>query len=96
MRMKTDSRERGHDAVEGVKDVVLIGSAPSGPVGKLAAQERMDPRANVVPQSHVLLDTNQPHGGGLERIRRATCLRCARSSLAGAARNCCVLMRNLG
>ena len=66
MRMKTDSRERGHDAVEGVKDVVLIGSAPSGPVGKLAAQERMDPRANVVPQSHVLLDTNQPHGGGLE------------------------------
>jgi hypothetical protein len=51
MRMKTDSRERGHDAVEGVKDVVLVGSASSGPVGKLAAQQRMDPRADVVPDS---------------------------------------------
>jgi hypothetical protein len=51
VRMKTDSRERGHDAIEGVKDVVLIGSAASGPVGKLAAEERMDPRANVVPDS---------------------------------------------
>ena len=49
MRMKTDSRERGHDAVEGVKDVVLVGSAPSRPVGKLAAQQRMNPRADVVP-----------------------------------------------
>ena len=51
MRMKTDSRERGHDAVEGLKDVVLVGSASSGPVGKLAAQQRMDPRADVVPDS---------------------------------------------
>ena len=51
MRVKTDSRERGHDAVEGVKDVVLVGSASSGPVGKLAAQKRMDPRADVVPDS---------------------------------------------
>ena len=72
MRMKTDSRERGHDAVEGVKDVVLVGSASSGPVGKLAAQQRMDPRAEIT-HRHTFTFTQAlhtprrvPHGGGLK------------------------------